>query len=383
MANPNLSKNESELFSMRILSRSFLGDNTYITYPHTNAFMGNGKGLLYCRIDEGSVWLIHRNLETGKSEVVSEIGSLSGTGKLPYLDVAQRAPRVATCFNNAIWIMDLENACRWINIYQCPVEKGLDDLVSLSADGSKLVCMEHEGAQSRAFEIHLESGQIRKLFSMDWLANHAHYSPHDEDWIAFSHEGATESIPDRCWVWHAEFAPQGRAIFDQVSDEPGKLLCVGHERWGWHDISGYVVAYAVSPARKRGLYEIFADGRPARLLWENDVLWHCNMDPSGRFAVVDTTGPFQRTSLAEHVFREALDRHLQTDRERGWNTSEVVLIDLKTEEFIHVATVGRTRHPFHPHPAISPDRRWLIWNDDSKHSRGAWLAELDTGVSIG
>jgi hypothetical protein len=154
------------------------------------------------------------------------------------------------------------------------------------------------------------------------------------------------------------------------------LLCVGHERWGFHDVSAYVPAYAVSPAGKRGLYEIFGDERPAKLLWENDVLWHCGMELSGRYVAVDTTGRFCEDKLTEEEFREYRDRHLQTDRVKGENDSDVALIDLQTRRALHVATVRRSQHPYHPHPAISPNRNWMIWNDAARESRGAWLAAV-------
>jgi hypothetical protein len=151
---------------------------------------------------------------------------------------------------------------------------------------------------------------------------------------------------------------------------------VGHERWGFHDVSAYVPAYAVSPAGRRGLYEIFGDGRPTKLLWENDVLWHCTMDCSGRYAAVDTTGPFRERGLEEDEFRASVERHLEADRTKGSNASDVVLLDLKALRALPVATVERTRHPYHPHPALSPNARWIAWNDSSPGNRGAWVAEI-------
>src|SRR5690606_32265950 len=135
------------------------------------------------------------------------------------------------------------------------------------SDGRKVLLREKRGHRNHALELDIASGTLRELFVKDWYANHFHYCPHDESWVGFSHEGKTELIPDRCWVWHAEHAPEGRVVFDQASDAPGTRLCVGHERWCFHDVSAYAIAFAVSPAGKRGLYEVFGDGRPAQLRW--------------------------------------------------------------------------------------------------------------------
>lgn len=359
---------------MKVLSRSFLGEGSYITYPHTNAFAFGGRVLIYGQMSDGIHGLYARNLATGETTRLPDIAPRSIRGMA--CDIAMHAPKMAAIFQNGAWILDLDTPSHWRCVYQSPASSNLDSLCSLASDGSRLVCMESSDGVCRAVEFDLKRGAQRVLFSKNWHANHIQYCHYDESWVAFSHEGPAQEILDRCWVWHQENAPHGIVAFDQGSDEPGKPLCVGHERWGFHDVSGYVIAYAVSPAGKRGIYEIFADGRPARLLWENDVLWHCNMDPTGRFAVVDTTGPFRDEGLTEREFCESVDRHLQTDRENGQNASDVVVIDLQTRQTLHISEARRSRHPFHPHPAISPDRNWIIWNDDNREARGAWLAAV-------
>lgn len=357
---------------MKITSRSFLGENSYITYPHTNAFAWDGEALVYAQKQDNIVHLQSLELSSGKKTTLQQI---EGT-PLGWYDVALRAPRIAAVFNNRAWLLDLQNPQDWSCVYTPEPGVRLDGLCSLSADGTRLVCSERRDEQYVGLEIDLKQDSVRELFSKNWFANHFHYCPHDESWVAFSHEGPAESMPDRCWVWHAEKAPEGRVAFDQASAEPGLLLCVGHERWAFHDTSAYVVAYAVSPVGKRGLYEIFADGRPARLLWENDVLWHCNMDLSGRFVAVDTTGPLSKEKLSDQEYQFYRDRHVETDLKRGSNTSDVGIIDLQTGEILPVATVRRSQHPYHPHPAISPDGRWIIWNDCATENQGAWVASL-------
>jgi len=361
---------------MKIVSRSFLGADSFVTYPHTNAFASGGRALVYLRRRNAAMELCLFDLEAQKIGLRVEIGAPGEVGNCLWTDVALEAPKVAAVFQNSAWILDLDHPQGWIRVFQPDSSATLDGLCSLSRDGSRLLCRESKGGIHRAIEIDLAGGNVKELFRKDWFANHFHYCPHDENWVAFSHEGPAEDILDRCWIWHREAAPQGRVAFDQASSVPGQTLCVGHERWAFHDVSAYVPAYAVSPAGKRGLYEIFGDGRPARLLWENDVLWHCSMDRTGRYVAVDTTGPFSETKLDDHRFRASVEQHLKTDRERGTNRSDVVILDLRTGKSLPVATVERSRHPYHPHPAISPDGRWVAYNDSNSGCRGVWLAEL-------
>jgi hypothetical protein len=235
---------------------------------------------------------------------------------------------------------------------------------------------EHQNGSNRALEVDLATGGVKKLFTIDWDANHFHYCPHDENWVAFSHDGATEVTPDRCWVWHAEHAPRGRLAFDQASEQDGVRLCVGHDRWCFHDVSAYAVAYAVSPAGKRGLYEVFGDGRLAQLRWHSDVLWHCTMDTSGRFVAADTTGPFRQEPFSDAEYQRHTDNWRRHDSVKKPMTVDVVVLDLQRQRSLHVAEAWTEKHPYHPHPAISPDGRWVAWNDWNLERRGIWLAEI-------
>jgi len=362
---------------MKILTRFFLGPDTYITYPHCNAFAPGGAGLLYMQLREGVLGLFSFDFKDGRQTHLRDVEPLGASGNIAWYDVTLRGRKVAAVFLGGIWMLDLgEPSADWKCVYRPAPGVRLDDLCSVSADGTRVLCGEVHGKVYRAVEIDVATGAARVLFSKTWYANHFHYCPFDESWVAFSHEGPTETIPDRCWVWHPRHAPEGRPAYDQASEEPGTPLCVGHERWGFHDVSAYVPAYAVSPAGKRGLYEVFGDGRPAKLLWENDVVWHCTMNQSGRYAAVDTTGPFREGGLTDEERAIYRERHQRADQEKGTNASDVALLDLRTGEALHVATAMRARHPYHPHPALSPGADWIAWNDASEACRGAWVAAI-------
>ena len=178
-----------------------------------------------------------------------------------------------------------------------------------------------------------------------------HFCPHDDGWIGFCREGATETVFDRVWGWHALHAPEGCVLFDQRSEEPGNLLCVGHERWCFHDTSALVVAYGVSPGGPRGLYELYADNRPQRLVSQGDRDWHCSPSQDGRWAVVDTSGP-----------HDAPGRGWENSAANGIRVSDILIIDMASGErrclARHVAWGGE-----HPHPIFCPDGAEIFYNE--------------------
>lgn len=365
---------------MKILSRHFLGDHAYIAYPHSNCFVDGGKELIHARGTTAKATLYKLDMASRESRPLLEMGPAAPNETAIWYDVALKKNRIAGIFDNRAWYFDFDApGLKWTEVYAPAEGNRIQGLPSITADGSKLLCGEYRAGSHVAVEIDLETGKARELFSHAWHANHFHYCPHDESWIAFSHEGPTETTPDRCWMWHETLAPEGKQAFDQKSEVPGKFLYVGHERMSFHDVSGYVIAYAVSPAGKRGLYEYFADNRPARLLWESDVMWHCSMDPSGRFAVIDTTGPWDGRGLPAEEIQKAVEAHVKADAQRLPNSSEVVLLDLEKHTDLSLGTVMRTRHPYHPHPAISPDTRWIAYTDaGSQGTPGFWLLAIDT-----
>jgi len=359
---------------MKVLSRSFLGEGSYTTYPHMNAYADGGRSFVYKRIENGWARLYLRDLVTGNDSVLQDLGNKHRG----CWEVAWRGgSRMALIADNRAHIMDLTRPGLMTEVYKPPQGASVDALCSLRGDGQKLLLREQRDGLNCALEVDLNTGQVKQLFAYEWHANHFHYCPHDENWIAFAHEGRTEDIPDRCWVWHAEHAPNGRLAFDQASEKEGVLLCVGHERWCFHDVSAHVVAYAVSPAGKRGLYEIYGDGRPAQLRWHSDVLWHCTMDATGRYAAVDTTGPFRSEPFSEEEYELHTNHWRSVDSVKQPTVVDVVLLDLHQKRSLHLAEAWTAVHPYHPHPAISPDGRWVAWNDWNPDRRGIWLAELD------
>ncbi|HEY9250058.1 MAG TPA: hypothetical protein VIO38_13040, partial [Rariglobus sp.] len=367
--------------AIKIGSRHFLGEGTSIAYPHCNGFVPGGEKLVVGRrLGETDRRLVCVDLRTLREETLPPIPHDGDPTDKPGIshDIALLRPRIAALSRRAAWTLDLEPGARWRKVYAPAQGSKLQDLPSISPDGARLLVGETRPHCHAAVEIDLETLQPRTLFTLPWYANHFHYCPHDPSWIGFSHEGPTEATLDRCWVWHEQRARVGRCVFDQftAADDPSRPLNVGHERWAFHDTSAYVVAYAVSPGGPRGLYEVFADGRPPRLLRQTNTAWHCNMDASGRIAVIDTSAPWDPVPATGAAYEAGVAAHLKADREKTPNLSDVVLLDLATGEDLHIARVTRTRHPWHPHPALSPDARWLAYTDDTPGRQGSWLVQI-------
>ncbi len=323
--------------------------NSYFTYPHSNGF--TRSGLVYGRLLDKENILIRRDFETGEDTVIFT-APRPESGCLWY-DIAQEVDLMATVSGETLVLIPLDEPENTRTLYSAAAGCSLNGIMSLKSDGSCVLLGEcrTDGVKA-AVEVDVRSGVARTLFSNTWWANHFHYCPHDENWVAYCHEGPTRTIPDRVWGWHATLAPAGRCLFDQQSGTPDLLLCVGHERWCFHKTAALAVAYGDSAAGPRGLYEIFVDGHSPRLVSEGDRDWHCNISRDGAFAVVDTTGSYAFPG-------------------KGWENndhrSDVILIDMITGIRRHLFRTGEHsagyQHPFHPHPAISPDSRYVVFND--------------------
>ncbi|MFI6386813.1 oligogalacturonate lyase family protein [Nonomuraea sp. NPDC050547] len=322
---------------MRHLSRTghdLVLTGAHLTYPHANGFHAGGERLLVSTYGP-------RTGERGISSVAWRGGEpderplCAFTAAEPvWPDVAPAAEVAAWVRDGALYVLDLGGG------EPEPVHRGrgLQGLCSITADGRRVVVMEHDGEAVDCLEVSLATGAVTRLFREEWFANHPHHSPHDEDWLAYSHEGPANEIGDRVWAYHQG---ERRRVFDQ------RGMAAGHERWMFHDLGALVCVYGVSERGPRGLYAVHPDGRPARLVSEGERIWHCDISRDGRHAVVDTTGPHDEPG-------------------RGWDDarqiSDVLLIDVATGEQTFLARTGADTHPRHPHPIFTPDGSAVLYN---------------------
>jgi hypothetical protein len=341
---------------------------SYVTYPHCNGFTREPHFMVVGRFEAGETSLWKVDLRDGSETGIARfpVGSPDTRWDFAYFDIADTSDCLVARYDNALWLLELDEVDEMVTLdeshifYRAPVGSTIHDLPSLSAKSDKvLVCLEESRIYS-CLSVDISSGETETLLSKNWYANHYHYSPYDENWIGFSHEGPASQVHDRMWLWHPQHAPDGICVFDQQAEAGGAPLAVGHERWAFHDLSAVVVAYGESTSGPRGLYEIFGDEREPRLVSEGNRDWHCNISRNGILAVVDTTGDFDAPG-------------------KGWENAElrsdIMLINMKTgrRRLFYRAREnaegyeGRTTHPFHPHPTFDPSGKYLVFNDIFVH----------------
>lgn len=352
--------------------RHFPAD-TYLTYPHCNGFLADGTAVLG-RFEEGGVSLWHANLETGTLERLTQPRprhqpGTAGGEECVWFDVAPEAGLLVFVAENTIWLLDLHKpGAKPDPIYQPSGGRQLYGIADIRADGSKVLAGFDGRTGGEVIEVDTATGSHRTLFTTHWWSGHYMYLPADETWVGFCHEGWQEPdlVYDRVWVWHPEHAPQGRCVFDQSAPEYAGNLLVGHEAWAYHDLTAFCVAYPHSPGSPRGLYQVFADGRPPVCARASDNYWHCGFSRDGNWAVVDTAGPHDGIPAGDGV-------------------TDIVLIELGSgkETTLYRSHMG-PRH-CHPHPVFSPQSQWILCNDARVAELGGrqGVAVIPSGLPAG
>ncbi|MDQ8195576.1 oligogalacturonate lyase family protein [Coraliomargarita sp. SDUM461004] len=339
--------------------------NRYLTYPHCNGFSRDGESILLGQLRANCAGIYRRHLVSGDIQLLAEF-DCPAIGWIAF-DVALAADVVAVIVDQKLWILDVYGSHQPRCIYEFDIaplatwdflEKGLQPIPSISKDGQKVIVGVTLEWGTRVLCIDVTTGSVEQYIEKPFWLTHAHFCPHQESWIGFCHEGAAESIHDRVWGWHESLAPEGRVLFNQKAKQNGESLCVGHERWCFHEATALVVAYGrgISPFGPCGLYRVGPDAKgQGELIRESDRYWHCNISRDGRWAVVDTTGPYDADGT-------------------GWDNSEkvsdVLAIDIDTGAERWLARSRRSRQQTsHPHPTFSPDGSTVFYNQASDCGR--------------
>ncbi|MFO1075436.1 MAG: hypothetical protein U1E17_22600 [Geminicoccaceae bacterium] len=314
---------------------SAFGQQRYFAYPHQNAFLDGGGGMVLGQLDganRASLWL--HEVAGGGSARIAGFTLPAGYGGFIYYDIAEARPLLAASDQRAVWLIDLAHTPFTARrLYTAPAGHTLDDLVSIRRDGSAVVtCHRPTGRSSPSTIVRIDtgSGAVTSLCTKWFLAHHWQHSPFDQSWLGFSRDQGNRQ---RIWGHHPRLAPSGRLLWNQRSPTGGELL-VGHEVWCRHELSILAIAYRRSPGSPRGLYQVWPDGR-SRLVQAADNFAHCNVSRDGSKAVVDTT------------------------------TGGIVLIDLSARAAARQLADTRmgAKHPYHAHPHFTPDGRKIVYTD--------------------
>ena len=316
--------------------------NRFLAYPHSNGFADGGASLLAGEFDGQEYSLVRIDLATGRDTGRFPFPIKRLSHSLPTFEIARGTNRLFIADDGALWMSRLDEQVEPELVYRGPIS--LFEIVSASADGSRVAGFAKTGDCYCGVQIDVSTGSATTLFTHPWWVGHVHYGPFDESLIGYCHEGKTEETSDRVWL-HSENG--NRCLFDQHWDDLSTRLSVGHERWAFHDASVVLIAYGVSIGTPRGVYESFADGRMSRLISMGDRDFHLDISRDGRWIVVDTTGPYDLPG-------------------KGWENagiaSDILLIDRASgaRELLARSTEHHTTS--HAHPVFSPDGRWIFYH---------------------
>lgn len=337
----------------------------YFVYTHSNGFLSDGRLLLS---EKTGKWtnLILFDPSTG---VATQAGALPNTRLYGGLS---RNNLFVTTVNNCVVVMNLlsgVDSSRLLYEAPQPWRMGLPDI---SPDG-KYVYMDfhiyRSSPQCNEIRVLRVDGDNpdggRVLIRKPWLLNHVQHSTRVPGWIMFAHEGGP--VLDRMWAWNSALAPEGVPIFKQ-EDSDGRALYVGHEVLMPNKLAAISVVFGGSPGRPHGLYEInLADeGGPSseQLVSEGDRDWHCNISRDGDWAVVDTMGPSDMPGAPSPEWLKDGAR------------SDVMVVNMRTgARRLLSRSSFMIKHPWHPHPHISPDNKWVIYND--ANAQRIYALEID------
>lgn len=322
----------------------------YLTYPHANGFAYGGRGLVLGERDREECRLWLHDIGTGEERLLKTWPRSLCMGDMLWFDVPAEDGFLIAVADNAVWRIGLDVPETTL-LYREPAGSGytLLPLPSVSRNGCRVIVGRRRagGPTCELFSIDTTLGDCIPLALLPGESNHFHLCPGDEAWLGYCLEGPTDKVGLRVWGWHAVKAPQGTSLLDN-----GALgLHVGHERWAFHTVSVFAVAYGSSPSGPRGVYELFPDGRPPRLVSTGERDWHVGASQDGRWLVVDTTGPHDAPG-------------------RGWDgagmVSDVLVIETATGRRRFAARSRRAAgFHCHPHPVFSPDGRTVFFNEAS------------------
>ena len=318
----------------------------YHTYPHCNGFADGSRSVVVGERREGYVNLWKLDLVEGGRQLIHHFPT---DAPQIWFDVAAGANILVAVTENELWRFDLSRGTKGEVLLRAPEGLRLQDLPSITADGTRGLVAFQEGAVYGVMLVDMVAGSFQRIIEHSWWVNHAHFSPFDPQWIGYCHEGPCDAVADRVWAWHPEHCPHGRCVFHQAELGADRPIQLGHEVWSSHDLSIFVPAFGASPEGRRGLYQLFPDdGRPARLVSPGNRDWHCGVSPDGRWAVLDTAGANDLPGT-------------------GWegtnNISDILLLNLATGARTNLARTHFTRHPWHPHPAFSLDSQSIIYSE--------------------
>lgn len=239
------------------------------------------------------------------------------------------------------------------------------EMPHITNDGKYLNLEGHQANGTANFvRVNLETGEwkiiFKKKFSAPFTeANHGMICPTNPDIVYFAHEGSTEYITNRMWVYDVKEDKMRNIVKQEMTEDSDLGECFGHEMWASDGKGLYFVKYPQSPIKPTGLYySDFVTGKK-EALFSGFPYWHVGVSKDGKYLIADTMrGVFDGTDL-----------------------SEVVLADIKEKSETVIDVIhANSNHPGHPHPSMSPDSSKIVYTavDNGKIiTKIAFLKDVD------
>jgi fibronectin type 3 domain-containing protein/sarcosine oxidase gamma subunit len=325
-----------------VLRTVFGPPNSFFTYPHNNGFWrsdtvnwGPDTAVIATDLGAGNFQLSQFDPNTSRLAVIGQQAFLATTY---FWDVATNGVAVVTDANSAALKWDLNTNTKSV-LWSTTTDRVTG--ATITPDGTR-VAFATQLIGSSGLDCSLRTVDVATLVAQElvhknpFVLNHVHYSPFDPNWIQFSHEGDPVTIRDRMWGWHATLAPSpdGANIFPAAG---GLNLQNDHERAMFHAAGSVVVAYGGNASS--GVWEAYYNGTYKHTS-TNHLGYdanHVDISRDGRWMVIDTTNV--------------------------GGVSRVVAVNFATGAWQLLYTTSINTHPYHPHPVISPDNKWVFFND--------------------
>lgn len=223
----------------------------------------------------------------------------------------------------------------------------------ITNDGKYISLHSRVESKGKFISIETETGEVDISFEKKFLppfstANHGMICPTNPDIMFFAHEGSTQYITNRLWIYNKKTGEM-RNITRQKMDENSNLVeFFGHEAWTPDGKGMYFVKYPQSPLKPTGLGYVDMETGKNEILFSGYPYWHVGVSKDGKYLSADTMrGCFDGTDL-----------------------SEVVVADIaeKTETVIDVVH-STGKHPCHPHPHFSLDSKMVVYTIRTETNR--------------
>lgn len=216
----------------------------------------------------------------------------------------------------------------------------------ITNDGKYISLHSDTETEGKFISIDTKTGEIYISFQKKFLppfeaANHGMICPTDPDIMFFSHEGNTEYITNRLWLYNKRTGEMKNFTKQKMDENATLVECFGHESWAPDGKGMYFVKYPQSILKPTGLCYVDIETGKNELLFSGYPYWHVGVSKDGKYLSADTMrGCFDGTDLSEVVVAD---------------------IEEKTETVIDVVH-STGKHPCHPHPHFSLDSKMIAYN---------------------